>query len=402
MRMFFAIAVAITMMSTHGYGLFLFGAIVPTLQSDYGFGYSFVGWASATIQIAYMVGAFLIGSLGRLFSPSVWLLASTLVCIVMLQLLSLTTDRPAIVAMFGVLGAASAMSWGGAVGTINQILPSDRRGLVLTVGASGGAWGMLTIGMATGYGMDFLDMLDLWSVGAVIGCLGFALLIAAFLTPSLRNSNETTTDNSSDPEQSNQNSFAEILFTRPAVLVIILSGMLGMTAVPFTTYLNAYLVEEMGRSVATASSVWQVLGITGAVSGFVIGQLADRMDHRRIMHITFALFAGGCFFMATVPMSSLIGAAGIGHGIVLNPFWGLAAAYIGLWFSSLNTMRIASFGLTAFGFCGAVANWIIGQWAATGGSFASVYLGLCVIVLAMSALLLIAPSANSQQTEALQ
>ena len=72
-----------------------------------------------------------------------------------------------------------------------------------------------------------------------------------------------------------------------ASLAIALSGLLGATAVPFTTYLSAYLTNEIGRPEAVSSAVWQVLGITGALSGLCIGSFADRYDYRKIIAVIF-------------------------------------------------------------------------------------------------------------------
>ena len=81
-----------------------------------------------------------------------------------------------------------------------------------------------------------------------------------------------------------------------ASLAIALSGLLGATAVPFTTYLSAYLTNEIGRPEAVSSAVWQVLGITGALSGLCIGSFADRYDYRKIIAVIFLAFAVACAF----------------------------------------------------------------------------------------------------------
>ena len=116
---------------------------------------------------------------------------------------------------------------------------------------------------------------------------------------------------------------------------------------PFTTYLSAYLTNEIGRPEAVSSAVWQVLGITGALSGLCIGSFADRYDYRKIIAVIFLAFAVACAFLSFAPSSSHISLAGIGHGIALNPFWGLIAACISFFFAPAETMRIDAMGLAA-------------------------------------------------------
>ena len=124
---------------------------------------------------------------------------------------------------------------------------------------------------------------------------------------------------------------------------------------PFTTYLSAYLTNEIGRPEAVSSAVWQVLGITGALSGLCIGSFADRYDYRKIIAVIFLAFAVACAFLSFAPSSSYISLAGIGHGIALNPFWGLIAAYISFFFAPAETMRIDAMGLAAFGLASGLA-----------------------------------------------
>ena len=80
-----------------------------------------------------------------------------------------------------------------------------------------------------------------------------------------------------------------------------------------------------------------------------IGSFADRYDYRKIIAVIFLAFAVACAFLSFAPSSSYISLAGIGHGIALNPFWGLIAAYISFFFAPAETMRIDAMGLAAFG-----------------------------------------------------
>ena len=58
MKISLPLGIALVMMGTHGYGLFLFGAILPTLQARHGFDYTFAGMASAMPAAAFMLGGF--------------------------------------------------------------------------------------------------------------------------------------------------------------------------------------------------------------------------------------------------------------------------------------------------------------------------------------------------------
>jgi len=388
------LAVALIMAGTHGYGLFLFGAIAPALQAEYGLDFAFVGNASATLQVAYMCGALILGVAGRRLQARTWLIGSTVGCAALMLLLRFN-QRPALMlAAFAGLGALSAISWSSAVGVINAHVGSARRGLILTVGASGGSWGMLSIGVATEYAQHLLAPQDLWTLGAFASLAGLALL-----APLLRRRDDSGTQASLAAHSAARHRWTP-MHVRVAALAIVLSGLLGATAIPFTTYLSSYLIGEVGREPDVASSVWQVLGITGAFSGLVIGAIADHLDARKVIVAMFLAFAAACGFLGWAPSASTIALAGIGYGVALNPFWGLVATYLGHFFPADATMRIAALGLGAFGLCSALANWSIGQWATTGGSLATMYLALGATTLIMATLALSAPTPfRSRSTE---
>ena len=191
---------------------------------------------------------------------------------------------------------------------------------------------MLTIGLMTGYGTKLMPPDWFWSVGAAFTLVGLAVLLP-LMKEEAASASARAAPATPVPRWAGRQ-------PRVASLAIALSGLLGATAVPFTTYLSAYLTNEIGRPEAVSSAVWQVLGITGALSGLCIGSFADRYDYRKIIAVIFLAFAVACAFLSFAPSSSYISLAGIGHGIALNPFWGLIAAYIS--FSSRPPKRCAS------------------------------------------------------------
>ena len=142
-----------------------------------------------------------------------------------------------------------------------------------------------------------------------------------------------------------------------------------------------------------------MLGITGALSGLCIGSFADRYDYRKIIAVIFLAFAVACAFLSFAPSSSYISLAGIGHGIALNPFWGLIAAYIS--FSSRPPKRCASTRWAWRPSAGQrPGQWSIGTWADNGGSLGAVYAVLAAGTVAMAGLLTTAPNPDRTKTEA--
>ena len=133
--------------------------------------------ASATLNTAYMTGALLLGAFGRRLPAKRWFVLSVSCCALLLALLPLAPGPYAMLAAFIPLGMASAVSWSSAVGFVNGLARIQRRALILTLGASGGSWGMLTIGLMTGYGTKLMPPDWFWSVGAAFTLVGLAVLL---------------------------------------------------------------------------------------------------------------------------------------------------------------------------------------------------------------------------------
>ena len=204
-----------------------------------------------------MTGALLLGAFGRRLPAKRWFVLSVSCCALLLALL-LAPGPYAMLAAFIPLGMASAVSWSSAVGFVNGLARIQRRALILTLGASGGSWGMLTIGLMTGYGTKLMPPDWFWSVGAAFTLVGLAVLL-----PLMKEEAASASRARRPPRPVPRWAGRQ---PRVASLAIALSGLLGATAVPFTTYLSAYLTNEIGRPEAVSSAVWQVLGITGALS----------------------------------------------------------------------------------------------------------------------------------------
>ena len=110
MKISLPLGIALVMMGTHGYGLFLFGAILPTLQARHGFDYTFAGMASATLNTAYMTGALLLGASAAACRRNAGSVLSVSCCALLLAPLPLAPGPYAMLAAFILLGMASAVS----------------------------------------------------------------------------------------------------------------------------------------------------------------------------------------------------------------------------------------------------------------------------------------------------
>ena len=176
----------------------------------------------------------------------------------------------------------------------------------------------------------------------------------------------------------------------PALLYACLFSILaGFAAVPYLTYLGAYLDTEVGHPAALVGSVWTVLGVTGAVTGFVVGGIADRYGLRLAMGGLFAAFVMSSLILVFQPTPPIIYGAGIGFGLMYFTLWGLISTYVNQFLAPGPAMRVIGITLVCVGVAAAIGNWAAGQWASLGHSFADVYgvitaIGCAMVVLTVT------------------
>ena len=176
------------------------------------------------------------------------------------------------------------------------------------------------------------------------------------------------------------------------IYACLFSTLAGLSAVPYMTYLGAYLETEINHSAALVGSVWTVLGITGAVTGIAVGWIADRHGLPIALRGIFIAFVAGALIMVFLPLPPLVYGAGIGFGLMYFTLWGLISTYVNQFLAPGAAMRVIGISLVCVGVAAAVGNWAAGLWASFGHSFADIYLIIAVIGGAMFVLVSAMPT----------
>ncbi|SEG75384.1 MFS transporter [Marinobacterium lutimaris] len=367
MRM--TVTLGINQIISHGFGLFLFAALVPLMQASIEITHWHLASIGALTQLAYLAGAMLLGLIGHHVNSGRLLLVTGSITTLLLFSMSLLNDPMVITLVLTVMAASAAISWGGIVELITRYGRPENCATNLATASSGTAWG---------YGLNGLLILLViplfgWRSGWILaGALGAAtLLLTLSLLRSLKQRHENHLVEESTGALSPLQLFRTILRERTAFCACLICFLVGASTMPFSNWLNTYLAE-LSLPPALGGYTWTITGLTGMAAGFLIGKLADRRGHGLALLIIFAGFALGLLAFAYSP-ARFAAVAGFCYGLMYFPMWGIVAGWVSRQYGSKATMQINGIGMVTFGLGGALGNLVAGFVRESSGSLSGVY-----------------------------
>ncbi len=373
-----AITFGFNQVISHGFGLFLFAALMPLMQANIQIESWYLAIAGALTQISYLAGAMLLGVIGPRVDSGRLMLTTGAITTVLLGIMAWLSDPLIMLGVLAVMAASAAISWGGIVELVTRHGRADRTATNLSIVSSGSAWG---------YGINGLVILLVvpvlgWRSGWMVAALGGVLVwIATYrLIKRLRVENDTQDVDVTFAMGTGQ-LFKTVLRERTAFLSCLMLFLVGMAAMTFSTWLNTYLAE-LSLPTALGGYAWGVIGVTGMVAGFAAGKLSDRYGHGIALMLIFVAFALSVLAFLYNP-GRFVMLAGFGYGLMYFPIWGIIAGWLSKTYSSKATMQINGIGMVTFGLGGALGNLMAGAVQSTTGSLELMYVVIALIALGL-------------------
>ncbi len=381
---------------SHGFGVFLFAALVPLMRETVSLSHWHLAAIGALTQLAYLGGALLLGLLGhRIGTARLSLMTGTLTTGLLFTMSQL--ENPLFITLvLTCLAASAAISWGTIVEIISRYARSEQRSIYLSTASSGTAWGYGLNGLMILLVVPVLGWQHSWLLAGVMGTL-----VVGLTWTLLRNLKKPLTATAVAPESVIPASrlLVTICRERTAMFACLICFLVGFTTMPFSNWLNTYL-DQLALPVELGGYTWTMAGVTGMVAGVFSGWLADRKGHGVALLVVFSGFALGLLaFIHDPARFSLV--AGFGYGLMYFPMWGILAGWIGQTYSSTATMQISGICMVTFGLGGTLGNLLAGYIRDTTGSLDAVFFTLAAVsvLLVMLALWILSVSPRSRPVQ---
>lgn len=360
--MFMALVFALNQVLSHGFGLFLFAALVPMMREDIAISHWHLALVGALTQIAYLIGALLLGSVGPRIGSSRLCLVTGGLSTFLLFSLSQIDDPISIILLLTILAASASISWGTIVEIISRHAKRSQSATYLTTASSGTAWGYAINGGLILFIVPLLGWQASWMIAGVFGALVVSL--TSFLLFKLKTQVAEPLIASEGVAQLNQDalSFKALLHTllnHPvAFFACMVCLFVGFATMPFANWLNTYL-DSLNLAPELGGYTWTTAGISGMFAGFLIGKFADTKGHANALMLIFSAFFL-CLLAFLYDASLFAPLAGFGYGLMYFPMWGVIAGWVGHFFGATPTMQINGICMVSFGLGGTLGNLLAG------------------------------------------
>ncbi|UTW10929.1 MFS transporter [Marinobacterium rhizophilum] len=374
---------------SHGFGVFLFAALLPLMRESIAISNWQLASIGALTQLSYLAGALLLGLIGHRIGTVRLALVTTSLTTGLLFLMSQLRDPLHITLALVILAASASISWGTIVEIISRYANKASCSTTMSCASSGTAWGYGINGLLILLVVPHLGWESGWVIAGGVGVLALILSwnLLRGLAPAGVASFDTDAANVISVAGAEaipaRQLLAVILRERTAFFACLICCLVGFSAMPFSAWLNLYL-DERGLPAALGGYTWTVVGITGMIAGLLIGKLADHKGHGTAFTVIFSGFALGLLaFMFDPARWALL--AGFGYGLMYFPMWGIVAGWVSQHYGSTATMQINGVCMVTFGMGGTLGNLLAGYLREATGSLSLMY-----DILTVTALLLVA------------
>ena len=369
---------------SHGFGLFLFAALVPLMRESIAITNWHLAAIGALTQLSYLAGALLLGFIGNKICSARLVLATGSLTTVLLYGMSQLQHPLIITLVLVVLAASAAISWGAIVEIVGRHSKPERCSTYLSFASSGTAWGYGLNGLLILLVVPTLGWQSSWQIAALVGLIVVSITWRLLTKLNRQPSTHTIPVQAMIPASK---LLSTIMRERTALFSCVVSLLLGFSTMPFANWLSTYL-NELQLPATLGGYTWTIAGVTGMFAGVITGWIADRTSHATALMIIFTGFALSLMAFVYDPTQFAV-LAGFGYGLMYFPVWGILAGWIRQSFSSTATMQICSICMVTFGLGGALGNLLAGYIRDATGSLELVYIIVTLTVILMVLLTLI-------------
>ncbi len=377
MHLLFAIGILTSfIMVTYGFGRNILPMIILDMKGTFGFSYTAVGIVTASHQIAYLVFSYISGKLTLKFNSVGIVSAAVIISGICLILIGLVNSFFAIGILFAVAGACAAASWVPMIDVVSKYVPEKHLSKAMGFVSSGTSYGVFLTGFAVPHLKNNYGWEMIW---IIFGSAAILIFIAwVFFYTKV-------------PGSSLHKDSAEIVASKSTVnrinlkviRIALLMFITGLAFIPFQTYLIPYMRDDLKLSLELGGRVWNIIGLLGMISGLFMGYIADRLTIRRALFISYVLILISSALLFFYPGKNTVLFSGLLFGVAYFGNFGLIPAYIRKTISKERSASIFGIANLALGLGSAIGNYLSGICKTMTGSFAWIYMAICILCIAL-------------------
>ncbi|OPA90162.1 MFS transporter [Pseudomonas fluorescens] len=380
--------------TTHGFSIFLYSALLPQIRQVFELSYSQAAFIAALLQLFYM-GASIVSGIA-----AAWISPRNMVRLTMAlspALLALAVATPWVLPYalcLALVSACAVANWNAIAALASEVIPASHRSRVLGLASSGAAFAICLNGMLIAL-LQGISLRHFWLI-----CAGLTLMVTllTFWVLAPLATDQRIQKSSAPSLRRILGQWLKLCLEYPVALhILLLSAFIGGISGPFLNFLSAFASDRLGANAQITGSLWTLIGIGGAVGGFLLGSLADRWGALKVMALSISAFGLAMLGLLWQPSLNLTWLAAGLFALFYFPVWGLMAAYLSARLSPVQSLQVVSLSMVGYGLGSATANWLCGWLLQATGQFGLVHAWIVCWVTA--SLLLLRLMARRQRCE---
>lgn len=356
-----AVVLGLGTLLSHGFGLSLVPAMLPRIAEDFGSGYGVLGSVTAIGLVAYTAAGAAAARIVDRAPTRGLLVGSFVLSIAGLLAAAAATSAGTLTGAVVLLGLAAPVSWAVTLHAAGETVAPAARGLVMAGAASGAALGVLLNGVLVQTSGDVHSWRVSFVVAAIVGLAPIAGTLLVFRSPIPASRAAGVLAGSAD--------YREILGSPVGRLVIGAAVAAGTVGFPFTVFLTATALDELGAGNTQAAALWWMIGAAGTLAGPLMGRYGDRASPLRALTAGAVAFAAGLGALTLSWGYAGLVAASLGLTLLYYPIWGLVGSLARAHFSPAVAVRAVTLGLVGAALGGAITSAAAGAHIDASGSF---------------------------------
>ncbi len=311
--------VSTTTVVSHSFARSSYGLLIPAIEDSLDLSHAQAGIGGTATYAAFLMGTLVVGSVSGRIEPVNLMRGGLLVAAVGFLVSALAPTYPFLLLGLALGGAAGAGIWIPAPTVATANVSPDRRGFVIGLLTATIGIGILVVGLGTNLIRRLLDddglWRPIWAFQAGVALLLFVLMV-------------TVVRQARTPPVEGGGVNLSLLRTVPGWWQITLAyALYAMAGGGFFAFVVAAVEEDGGLSRSSATGVFAMMGLAGAIAAPVTGRLSDHLGRRPVMLGSVGAVAVAALAVAFGPKAAVVVGAVL-FGSVAGSFPTQVAAYI--------------------------------------------------------------------------
>ncbi len=371
---------------SYGFGIYLFPAIAPVMMEEFGFTYAQMGITTGLVQAGFLLFALISGLLTATFGAFTIILWSLFLCTVSLAGLVVAPNFIVASSCLIILGGCAASIWVPMVEVSQNFIYPQYQGRAMGFMSSGTSYGVLVNVALIALFLSASNWRAVLTATFIIAC-GFLICTVAFFRylqkQQFAQKTKVAEIDAGIPLLEKLYSIAN----KKTAVVLLLMFFAGIACMPFQSFLTSFLVDEHALSVQDSVHAWRIIGLTGMVSGFVMGWVADMITTRRALFCVCVSLAISSWLLIGAELNNIkIYSAAMLFGLSFYAIYGIIPAYISHIYKGGRAALVFSIGSVVLGIGGMLGNVAGGFIKELTGTFFYMY-AICLTAAVLAALL---------------